>query len=295
MKSGTLALPVSRTRTADFVALTKPRLNGLVLATTMAGLYLAAEGPLGGALVGATLVGTALVAGGAAALNQLLERDADARMRRTQSRPLPDGRLQPREVRRFGAALSVLGVAVLAIGASWLAAAVALSTLVSYVAVYTPLKRRTSFATVVGAVPGALPPVIGWAAARNALSAEPIVLFAIMFLWQMPHFLAIAWLYRDDYGRAGFPLLAVVDPGGARTARQILVYSCALVPVSLTPTLLGMTGPPYFVGALALGALFIAMGSVFARARTLIAARRLFVASITYLPLLFALMIFDAR
>jgi protoheme IX farnesyltransferase len=294
VKSEVLAIPVGG-RTADFVALTKPRLNGLVLATTLAGLYLGAEGPLGGTLVAATLIGTALVAGGASVFNQLLERDVDARMRRTQQRPLPDGRLQPRDAQRFGAALSILGVAILAFGATGLAAGVALATLVSYVAVYTPLKRRTSFATVVGAVPGALPPVIGWAAARGAISTEAVVLFAIMFLWQMPHFLAIAWLYRDDYDRAGFPLLAVVDPSGASSARQVVVYSCVLVPVSLMPTLVGLSGAAYFVGALALGILFVALGSMFARSRTLVAARRLFLGSITYLPLLFALMLLDAR
>jgi len=295
VKSEALALPVARSRTADFVALTKPRLNGLVLATTLAGLYLGADAPLSGTLVAATLIGTALVAGGASVFNQLLERDVDARMRRTQLRPLADGRLQPREARRFGAALSVAGVAILASGATWLAAGVALATLVSYVAIYTPLKRRTSFATVVGAVPGALPPVIGWAAARGTVSIEAAVLFAIMFLWQMPHFLAIAWLYREDYDRAGFPLLAVVDPTGASSARQVVVYSCALVPVSLMPTLVGLTGGAYFVGALALGILFVALGSLFARERTLGAARRLFLGSITYLPLLFALMLLDAR
>lgn len=295
MKTEALALPLARSRAADFVALTKPRLNGLVLATTLAGLYLGSDGPLSGTLVAATLVGTALVAGGAAAFNQLLERDVDARMRRTRLRPLPDGRLQPREARRFGTALSVVGIGTLAFGATWLAAGVALATLASYVAVYTPLKRRTSFATVVGAVPGALPPVIGWTAARGTISIEAFVLFSIIFLWQMPHFLAIAWLYRDDYGRAGFPLLAVVDPGGASTARQVIVYSAALVPVSLAPTVVGLSGAAYLAGALALGLMFVALGWIFAKRRTLVAARRLFLGSIVYLPLLFALMLVDAR
>jgi protoheme IX farnesyltransferase len=217
MKSEAVALPAVRSRAADFVALSKPRLNLLVVATTAAGYYLGTIGDLDAIRFTNTVIGTALVAGGASALNQVAERRTDALMRRTRTRPLPDGRLQSVEASLFALALAVAGLLVLALGANLLAAMVALTTLVTYVAVYTPLKPRTSLATVVGAVPGALPPMIGWAGATGELSREAWILFAIVFLWQMPHFLAIAWLYREDYARAGLKMLPVVDPDGERT------------------------------------------------------------------------------
>jgi protoheme IX farnesyltransferase len=291
MRSEALTVPASRSRAGDFVSLAKPRLNTLVVATTLGGYYMGLEGPADLTRLILTLVGTALVAGGASALNQLLERDADARMRRTRLRPLPDGRLQPGEAAFFGVALSAAGLFFLAFGANATAAGVALVTLVSYVMVYTPLKRRTSFSTVVGAVPGALPPVIGWAAARGSIDAPSLALFAIGFCWQLPHFLAIAWMYRGDYERAGFPMLPVLEPDGGSTARQAVLYAAALVPASLSPAALGLTNATYTVGALVLSLLFLALAIRFAVLRSLTSARALFYGSLLYLPLLWALMI----
>jgi protoheme IX farnesyltransferase len=262
-----------------------------VVASALAG-YMMAGGELSdGVRLLATLVGTGLVAGGASAFNQLIERRTDALMRRTRLRPIPDGRLQVRESIVFASACSAAGLLILAGGANVLSAWTALATLLSYVAVYTPLKVRSSFATVVGAVPGALPPVIGWAAGRNDLSQGAWVLFGIVFLWQLPHFLAIAWLYREDYARAGLPMLPVVEPDGRSTGRQAVLYAAALLPLSLTPTLIGMAGPTYFAGALLLTLLFFGLSVKFARTRAPGDARRLFLGSIIYLPLLWILMI----
>lgn len=287
------AIPVVRTRTGDYVALAKPRLNFLVVVSALAG-YAMAGGETGDGLrLIATVLGTALVAGGASAFNQIIERQPDALMRRTRLRPLPDGRLQAREALAFAAVISLAGVVILWAGANLLSAAVALVTLLIYAVVYTPLKQRTSFSTVVGAIPGALPPAIGWAAARGSLSQGAWVLFGIVFLWQLPHFLAIAWMYREDYARAGFPMLPVIEPDGRSTARQAVIYSAALLPLSLAPTLIGMTGALYFWGALALTLGFLAAAVKFAATRTMGDARRLFFASIIYLPLLWILMIAD--
>ena len=250
-------------RLADFVILTKPRLNLLVLVTTVASLYLAAPGGVPLAVLLHTVIGTALVAGGAAALNQALERDTDRLMSRTASRPVPDGRVRPGEAAAFGLVLSIVGLIELAATVNRLSAVVAGLTLASYVLVYTPLKRRTSLATVVGAVPGALPPVIGWTAAGAPMTLEALVLFGIVFFWQMPHFLAIAWLYRDDYARAGIPLLPVLEPDGRRTGHQALLYAAALWPVSLMPTVVGLAGAPYGLVATALGFVFIALAASF--------------------------------
>ena len=287
------AIPVARTRTGDYVALAKPRLNFLVVVSAMAG-YAMAGGETSDALrLIATVVGTALVAGGASAFNQIIERQPDALMQRTRLRPLPDGRLQAGEALAFAAVMSLAGVFALWTGANALSAAVALATLLIYAVVYTPLKQRTSLSTVIGAIPGALPPVIGWAAARDALSQGAWVLFGIVFLWQLPHFLAIAWMYREDYARAGFPMLPVIEPDGRSTARQAVIYTAALLPLSLAPTLIGMTGALYFAAALALTLVFLGMAVKFARTRTMADARRLFFASIIYLPLLWILMIAD--
>jgi protoheme IX farnesyltransferase len=291
MRSEAFTLTAARSRAGDFLTLAKPGLNSLVVATTLGGYYMGAgrDGSLRTLLL--TGAGTALVAGGSAAFNQLLEREADARMRRTQTRPLPDRRLQPSEAALFGSVLCGAGLMMLALGANIMAAAVALVTLLTYAVVYTPLKLRTSFSTVVGAVPGALPPVIGWAAARGSVDASALALFAIGFCWQLPHFLAIAWIYREDYARAGFPMLPVLDPDGRSTARQAVAYSAALVPASLAPAALGLTGPWYAAGALFLGLAFLALAVRFAVTRTVPAARSLFFGSLLYLPALWALMI----
>jgi protoheme IX farnesyltransferase len=288
-----LSVPVARSRTTDYVALAKPRLNFLVVVSALAGYVMAGGESSDVVRLLAITVGTGLVAGGASALNQIIEREPDALMRRTRRRPLPDGRLLPREAWAFAAILSVVGLLLLAAGATVLSALVALTTLVVYAVVYTPLKRRTSFATVIGAIPGALPPVIGWAAARDSLSQGAWVLFGIVFLWQLPHFLAIAWMYREDYRAAGFHMLPVIEPDGRSTARQAVVYSAALLPLSLAPTLIGMAGTIYFGGALVLTLLFLGAAVQFAMTRALSDARRLFFASILYLPLLWIVMIFD--
>ena len=288
------ARSVSRSdRALDFVALTKPRLNLLVLLTTVAGLYLASPNGVALALAAHTLIGTALVAGGAAALNQVWERETDRRMRRTSGRPLPRGRLGVAEGTWFGVLLAIVGIVELALGATVAAAAVAAGTLISYVLVYTPLKTRTSLATIVGAVPGALPPVIGWAAATGDVTLPAIVLFGIVFFWQMPHFLAIAWMYKDDYRNAGIPLLPVVEPDGRRTGRQAVLYTAALWPVSLLPALVGLAGASYSAVATSLGIVFIWLSVVFARDRSHESARQLFLFSITYLPLLLGALVAD--
>ncbi len=280
-------------RTADFVTLTKPRLNFLVLITTLGGMYIAAPEGIPLPLLLHALVGTALVAGGAAALNQAWEHETDRLMRRTSLRPIPDGRLRVADGTWFGTLLSAIGLIELTWKVNPLAAMVAAATLVSYVFVYTPLKRRTSLSTLVGAVPGALPPVIGWAAATGTISVPAIVLFGIVFLWQMPHFLAIAWLYRDDYRHAGIPLLPVLEPDGRRTGRQALLYAAALLPVSLLPAALHIAGAPYSVLATLIGCGLIALSARFARERSTRTARQLFLYSIVYLPLLWGALVAD--
>jgi protoheme IX farnesyltransferase len=288
-----VAIPASRARARDFVALAKPRLNMLVVASTLAGYAMADGEALGLVRVLGLLLGTGLVAGGASAFNQVLERDLDALMRRTRTRPLPDQRLQPAEGVLFGATITIAGALMIAAVSNVLAASVALTTLVTYVAIYTPLKRRNSFSTVVGAIPGALPPIIGWAAAAGELPAKAWTLFGIMFFWQLPHFLAIAWMYRDDYARAGLPMLPVVDPDGRSTGRQAFAYAAALIPLSLLPAPMHMAGAIYFEGALVLGLAFLWLTFRFARTRSARDARRAFFGSLAYLPLLWILMIAD--
>jgi protoheme IX farnesyltransferase len=277
----------------DYVALAKPRLNLLVVLTSAAGYYLGTAGRLSvWGLAGSTL-GTALVAGGAAALNQVFERDTDALMPRTRHRPLPDGRIEPADAQRFGAALAAAGLGILAATANVLAALIALATLAIYLIVYTPMKRRSSLATLVGAVPGALPPLIGWTSASGTLSSGGFILFAIVFLWQIPHFMAIAWLYRDDYRTAGFPMLPVIEPEGRKTGRQALIFTAALVPVTLAPALTGIAGTVYIGAALLLGVALLGLATRFAITRSESAARGLFIGSITYLPLIWVAMILD--
>jgi protoheme IX farnesyltransferase len=275
----------------DFLALTKPRLNFLVLVTTAVGLYMAAPGGVTATLLLHTLLGTALVAGGAAALNQVWERDTDGMMRRTETRPLPGGRLLVAESTWFGVTLAAAGLIELAVAVNLVAAAVAGITLASYNFVYTPLKQRTWLSTLIGAFPGALPPVIGWAAAAGEITLPAVVLFAIVFLWQMPHFLAIAWIYRDDYARAGLPLLPVIEPDGRSTGRQALLFTIALTAASLLPGFVGLASTPYIITAAGLGTVLILLSAQFARTLSMSAARHLFLASITYLPLLWGSLI----
>jgi heme o synthase len=293
MRSEAVVLAATKSRTADFAALAKPRLNMLVVASALAGYIMGTTDGFSAVPLVATLAGTGFVAGGASAFNQLLERDLDGLMRRTRMRPLPDRRLQPLEAAMFGVLITLTGLLILAAFANLLAAGVALVTHLSYVLVYTPLKRRSSFGTVIGAIPGALPPVIGWTAARGALSSEAWTLFGIVFLWQLPHFLAIAWMYREDYARAGYPMLPVIEPDGRSTARQSLIYATALLPLSLAPTLLGLAGNLYFAGVLALGVAFIYLTYRFVRTRAVRDARAVFFGSILYLPLVWILMIAD--
>jgi protoheme IX farnesyltransferase len=277
----------------DYLILTKVRITVLVLVTTAAGFLLASGPRLDLVLLGWTLLGTGLAASGAAALNQVLEREADSKMQRTAARPIPAGRMTAAHGLWVGLGLALSGVAILAALVNWLTALLALSTVVLYVGVYTPLKRMTPLNTIVGAIPGAIPPVMGWTAVTAALGLPAWVLFAILFLWQLPHFLAIAWIFRDDYRRGGFPMLPVVDADGRATGRQVALYCAALIPVSLIPTFLGLTGPIYFFGALVLGLGFLAAGIMMALRRRGKEARRVLLASVTYLPLLLVLLIFD--
>jgi heme o synthase len=295
MKSDANAVVLSpaRGRAVDFVALSKPRLNLLVVASALAGYAMAGGTATQIVRLLSTVVGTFFVAGGASGFNQVLERVEDGLMRRTRMRPIPDGRLQVPEAILFSSALAITGLLILAAGANPPTAIVALATLTIYIVIYTPLKKVTSFATVVGAIPGALPPVIGWTAARDGLQPEAWLLFGIVFLWQLPHFLAIAWIFREDYARAGYQMLPVLEPDGRSTARQAVIYSAALLPLSLAPTLFGMTGPYYFVGSLALTSTFLALAIRFGLTRTTRDARRLFFGSIIYLALLWVLMIVD--
>jgi protoheme IX farnesyltransferase len=280
-------------RAADFLALTKPRVVLMVLVTTLVGFYLGSTGPLDWTRLIHTLWGTALAGGGTLALNQFLERSVDARMRRTRGRPLPDGRLGPAEALVFGSLVALAGLGSLAITVDAGTAAVTAAIVVLYLGVYTPLKVVTPLAMVIGAVPGALPPVTGWMAARGELGLGAAVLFAILFLWQLPHTLAIARLYRDDYAEAGIRVLPVVDPDGASTERQIALGCFALLAAGLLPTLVGLAGPLYFFGAFVLGGLFLACGLAQALAPSTPAARRLVLASVLYLPLLLGLMALD--
>jgi heme o synthase len=290
----TEALPLARSRWQDFIELTKPRIAVLVLFTVAIGALLARRGTINWEQLVHTLLGTALVAAGASALNQLLERHSDGLMRRTENRPLPAGRLHPLEVLAFGLTLGVLGTAYLAVSLRQpLAAGIAALTFLSYVLLYTPLKRRTTLNTLVGAVPGALPPVIGWTAATGRLDREAIVLFLILFLWQVPHFLAIAWIYREDYGRAGLKMLPVLDVSGSMTGRQMVIYCLALIPISLMPVLFHQAGIVYGLGALALGLFFLRAACGFVAEKTAARARRVLHASLLYLPALLALLLVE--
>lgn len=278
---------------AVFSELFKARLTFLVLLTTLVGFYIGTVGPVDYLLMLHAVLGTALVAAGASALNQYWERDLDARMRRTQDRPLPSGRMQPQSVLLIGCGCSVVGLAYLALAVNFLTSIIGACSLLTYVFVYTPLKRVTWLNTVVGAIPGGLPPLMGWTAARGRLDADGWALFGILALWQLPHFMAIAWMYRDEYARAGFKMLPVIDPEGHRTGSQAVSHTLALVPVSLCPSMVSLTGHWYFLGALALGVIFLWSAVQFSRHLTLSKARQLFYVSILYLPLLLGLMVLD--
>jgi heme o synthase len=285
--------PLAAALVADFWELTKPRITAMVVVMAAAGFLLASRGAPPLMLLVATLLGTGTLAAGAGALNQLVERDVDARMRRTANRPLPAGRLDPEAALAFGVALVVGGVGVLALAVNLLTALLGTLTVAGYLFVYTPLKRRTALATVVGAIPGAMPPMMGWAALRNDLGPGAWALFGLLFFWQLPHFLSISWMYRDDYARGGFPLLAVLDPDGRRTARHMVAWCAALLPVSLAPTLLGLAGGVYLAGALLLGLGYLAACFAFARRRDGAAARRLLLTSVLYLPAILASLMLD--
>jgi protoheme IX farnesyltransferase len=278
---------------AVYADLIKARLTLLVVLTTLVGFYLGSANRVDYLLMIHAVLGTALVASGAAALNQLIEREHDAKMRRTKNRPLPSGRLQPTTVMVFGGVCSCLGLLYLALAVNLTTSVIGAISLLSYVFIYTPLKRMTWLNTAVGAVPGALPPLMGWTAARGELSHQGWALFAILAFWQLPHFFAIAWMYREEYAKAGFKMLPVIDPEGHRTGRQAVCHTLGLLPVSLCPFLFHMTGAIYLVGALILGFVFLWFSIQFARYMTIPRARQLFFVSILYLPLLLVMMVLD--
>jgi protoheme IX farnesyltransferase len=299
MKQPEMELPSTRTaahhpawlvRLADYWTLTKPEVNFLVVMSTLAGFYLAWRGPVNFVLLFSTLLGTLLVASGTGTLNQYIERNSDASMHRTARRPLPSGRMNPAAALWFGIFLAIAGGLLLWLAVNALASALALATLLSYLLFYTPLKKRTPLCTLVGAFPGAMPPLIGWAAARGSLSLEAWVLYAILFCWQFPHFLAIAWMYREDYSRAGLRMLPQSDTEGRFTGREILAFTMALLPVSVLPVFLGQAGAIYLIGALLLGLAFLVSGIQMARERSRAFAKRLVLASVFYLPLVLALL-----
>ena len=287
--SASTTRPTAHTRATDLLELTKPRITLMVVLTTAAGFWAAATTVEIATFVG-TLVGTALIASGASALNQVIELSTDALMHRTRERPVAAGRTDPRTATAFGIGLAILGTGILLVAANHLTAGLGVLTLLLYTLIYTPMKRVSSLCTVVGAVPGAIPPMMGWTAVRDAAPVEAWVLFGILFFWQMPHFLAIAWMHREDYERGLQPMLPVDDADGSATARQMVLYSLGLLPVSLLPALLGMTGGAYFIGALLLGLVFLGASVHAARSHTAEAARLLLRVSVIYLPLLLGLL-----
>jgi heme o synthase len=278
--------------TIAYIQLVKPRLVSLVLLSIGAAFHLSAPTSVDWLRFLVVVSASLLVGFGAMALNEVLERDVDAKMTRTQGRPIPSGRLSAGQALRFGVALSVAGIGALALWANLLSAVIAFLTLTSYLFAYTPLKKKTSLATLVGAVPGAMPVLIGWAGSQGALNIQAVSLFLIVFFWQMPHFLSIAWMYRDDYRAAGLKTLSVLDNGAIVVARQMMVYVCALIPVSLLPTIFGMSGPVYFFSAFGLGIAFSAI-IIFSAADLNRRARLVLRGSILYLTLLFIIMMMD--
>ena len=280
-------------RPALYLALTKPDVSFLVVMTTVAGYALGTRGPLDWLRMAHTVFGTTLIAAGTSALNHYFERDIDALMRRTASRPLPSGQLSPREAFWFAVSLLAFGTLYLALATNSLATLLGVATSVLYLCAYTPLKRRTTLATFVGAFPGAVPPLIGWAAARGTLNIEAWFLYAVLFLWQFPHFDAIAWVYREDYKRAGIRMLPVVDPQGTRTFREILLTAALLVPISLLPAVTGLAGARYFFGAVVLGIMLVEVCLWAAASKTSFRAKWLMHATVLHLPVLLGLLIYD--
>lgn len=278
-----------RVRASDLVELTKPRITFLVLITTLVGFYMGSRDGLNFVLLFHAILGTAFIASGASALNQYFERDLDARMVRTRNRPLPDGRLVASEALIFSAIISAAGVIYLMLFVNVLTGLIGVATLAGYILVYTPLKTRTTLCTLIGAFPGAAPPVMGWTAARGEVDAVALSLFAILFLWQMPHFFSIAWIFTEDYTRAGFRM----NGSGERTGRQIVLYCCALIPVSVLPTFFGLTGMTYLVGAILCGFIYLGYGFAVALFRSNTHAHRLLRVSVLYLPALLLLMMMD--
>jgi protoheme IX farnesyltransferase len=280
-------------RLADYFELSKPKIAALALVTVAVGYFLGTTAAWESAPLWHALLGISLVAMGSSAFNQYLERVADGRMARTCNRPLPAGRLVPAEVLAFGLATGVSGVVYLACCVNWLTATLAAMTLLLYSFVYTPLKTRTYFNTVVGAIPGALPPVLGWTAAGGKLDEGAFALFAVLFLWQFPHFMAIAWLYREDYARAGMRMLSVHRSAQLSVGAAAVSYALVLLPVSLLPSQFGMAGAAYFVAALALGVAYLASSIVFSVRQTTGTARRLLWTSLIYLPALLLALVLD--
>jgi len=289
-EAAALARPAFVTTTRDYLELSKARIVLMVLITTAAG-YLIAAPRIDAALLINTLVGTALVAAGTNALNQYVEREHDAKMRRTRLRPLPDGRITPQAALVFSAAIAIIGTLYLALAVNVLTAVLGAFTLTSYIFVYTPLKRISTICTLIGAIPGAIPPLMGWTAATNSLGAGGWIAFGILFLWQLPHFMAISWIYREDYGRAGFVMTSVRDGDGKATARQAILWAVLLVGVSALPAVFGMNGIVYLVGALAAGALFVAASIAFYVDRTNRSAKKLFMTSNIYLLVVMTLLV----
>ncbi len=277
----------------DYFDLSKPGIGFYSVITTFAAFWLASSGKVDFILLLHTLLATGLVTAGGGALNQVMEIGADSEMRRTEKRPLPAGRMSAVSALTFGVATSVLGTLYLLFAVNSLSAILAIGTLAGYLFIYTPSKKLTSLSTIIGAFPGAIPILIGWVAVTGSIDIRGWTLFAILFLWQIPHFLAIAWMYRKDYARAGFPMLTVIEPEGISAAHQSVIYLVALVPISLYPTILHLTGDIYFIGALILGLGFLASGVIVAIKRTNASARQMLFASIIYLPVLIVLMIID--
>ena len=293
----------TQSRYLDYLTLMKPELTGLSVLTTLCGFYLGTTGHFNFPLFFAVAFGTLFVGGGAGALNQYIERNYDAMMKRTERRPLPSGRLQPLEVLLFGTTISILGMFLLTFFVNPLTGFLAFITFTTYIFLYTPLKRISPISTLVGGIPGALPPMMGWAAIRNDLSLEAWILFAILFCWQMPHFYSLGWMYRKDYARAGFRILPVLDETGKRTSRQIVAYTIALIPASIATSLLGLTGIVSFIGGIVLGAGFLFLTILLSRFTGVsevqsannvnLYSRRVFFASLIYLPALMLLMTLD--
>ena len=303
IENGTAAIPQNdRTwlqgvlsSVSDYTELTKPNVTTLILMSTAVGFYLGSHGAMNWMVLFHTLIGTALVASGTAALNEFWERDIDAKMNRTRNRPLPSGKMAPWKALVFGIMLAIIGSLYLALTSNVLASVCAALTLISYLFLYTPLKTRSPLCTLVGAFPGAIPPLIGWVAASGEITLSAIVLCLMLFLWQFPHFLAIAWMYREDYERGGIVMLPVVEPDGRSTGRQMIIYAAVLLPISLLPSLMGVTGIYYLVGTLIAGVGYLHVSTRTASLRTVVAARQLLRASVIYLPLVYGLMLFDKK